>query len=316
MIKHVRTMLGSSLRVLALLIGITWLVSSILLPAWLSTQHLFTILRAVSILCMVSFGQMIVILSGEIDLSVGGTIYFVTVILPLLTRSQIPVWAIIPFGLILGVLVGTVNGIFVGKLKIPSIVQTLGMHLILMGLCWLIGGSIHRRCDPFLITLVSMKIGFIPLIFFILLAVSIFLFFILRNSSLGWKIRAVGSNPEASRLTGLNLVSLRITIFIISGILAGAAGVMYLGWIGRSAYGAGNILVEEYMLQSIAAVIIGGTTFKGGRGGVPQTMLGAFTLVTIFSLLRILGMEPRSRYMIMGLIMLIFVAAHFRARRR
>jgi ribose transport system permease protein len=267
-----------------------------------------------TMLGILALAQTIVILSGGIDLSIGST-YWITI----MTGSLLMVdkGFLVPsiVCIFLGAAIGALNGIGVSKLRIPHVVMTLAMMIILTGTLYVTtGGGGRGRAAPELIRLSTGRVFSFPIITLVWIALTVGLSAIMRMTAFGWKVRALGSNLLACYCSGISISRIQIAVYAVSGTLAALAGLFYLGW-ARTPYptfqsGAG--VGANIMLESIAAVIIGGTLFSGGKGGVVRTFLGVLILGVLFSILSMAGLGVEWQIMLNGVIILAIVGVHSR----
>jgi ribose transport system permease protein len=243
----------------------------------LTFQHFKMVLYCNTMLGILALAQTIVILSGGIDLSIGST-YWITI----MTGSLLMVdkGFLVPsiVCIFLGAAIGALNGIGVSKLRIPHVVMTLAMMIILTGTLYVTtGGGGRGRAAPELIRLSTGRVFSFPIITLVWIALTVGLSAIMRMTAFGWKVRALGSNLLACYCSGISISRIQIAVYAVSGTLAALAGLFYLGW-ARTPYptfqsGAG--VGANIMLESIAAVIIGGTLFSGGKGGGSENISGS-----------------------------------------
>lgn len=298
--------------VLALIVIMT--IAGFLTPGFLTFRHLMMVLYCNTMLGILALAQTIVILSGGIDLSIGST-YWITVMIGalLMVKGGFIVPSIVC--IIAGAAIGMVNGLGISRLKIPHVVMTLAMMIILTGTLYVTtGGGGRGRAAQELIRLSTGRFLGFPIISLLWIFLTILFYIILKTTAFGWKVRALGSNLSACHCSGMNISRVQVIVYMISGTLAALAGLLYLGW-ARTPYptfqsGAG--VGANIMLESIAAVIIGGTLFSGGRGGVERTFLGVLILAVLFSILSMAGLGVEWQIMLNGLIILAIVGIHSR----
>ncbi|MCK4788401.1 MAG: ABC transporter permease [Desulfobacteraceae bacterium] len=293
-------------------------IAGLLTPGFLTFRHLMMILYCNTMLGILALAQTLVILSGGIDLSIGST-YWITVMLGAL--FMVDGSFILPsiVCIIVGAAIGTINGLGISRLKIPHVVMTLAMMIILTGTLYVTtGGGGRGRAAPELISLSTGRIFGLPIISLVWISLTLLFYIVLRMTAFGWKVRALGSNLSACYCSGISIWKVQVLVYMLSGTLAALAGLLYLGW-ARTPYptfqsGAG--VGANIMLQSIAAVIIGGTLFSGGRGGVERTFLGVLVLAVLFSILSMAGLGVEWQIMLNGLIILAIVGLHSRIGHR
>jgi len=289
-------------------------VASILSPVFLTETNIFTMLRQATALGILAIGQTFVILAGGIDLSVGSlvslTVVMVTSMYQFNDSQLIPVVTTI---LGIGALVGVTNGFFVTKFRIPPLVMTLGMLTLLQGLGLIYTKGVPQNTlTPLFRNLGLGKIWIVPIPVIFFAGVFVVALIILNYTNLGKYIYAVGGNPEASRLSGINIQFVTMMTYVICGICAVIAGFILAARIG-----VGDNWVGEGMnLESVAAVVIGGTSFSGGRGGVITTLAGVLILSILYNLLLLEGVVYFWQEVVKGIVILIGVIVYIRGKNR
>lgn len=276
-------------------------------------------LKRAAPLMILAAGQLFVIVSGEFDLSVGSLITAVVVAAAGLTGGDADrTWWVIVALFGLGIVVGLVNGIVTTRLHVPSFITTLGTLLVLQGAVLYWSGGAPRGSLPDNFRVFGRRgiedvpvIGQIPYSVIILVVVGIAAVFLLHRTTFGKQLFAVGGNPRAAALSGVDVPLVRTLAFVLSGISAVIAGILVGGFAGISQEaGAG------YEFQAISAVVLGGAALGGGRGAMVAAMAGALTLEALFTLLNLLGLPKPLRDAVQGLIIIGAVAfAAYRLRR-
>lgn len=277
-------------------------------PYFLTSRNIFNIFRQASPLAIVSVGQTFLILSGGIDLSVGSIISLTSsVACMLMIRGNewtIPAIIIV---LLIGAGVGFLNGLIVNLRKVPSFVVTLGMMTVVHGITLIItGGYPKGRASRSLLTIGEEYIGPVP---FLAIAAAIILFvswYILKKTVFGRHTYAVGANPMAANLSGIKIQEHSIKVFTFCGLTAALAGLSLAARIG-----IGDPFVGSgFELDSIAAVVMGGTALSGGIGGMGGTMIGVLLMGTINNLLNLLNVSGFFQHVIKGLVLIIAVSIY------
>jgi ribose transport system permease protein len=299
------------LAILVLLIG-----GELLSPGFASPRQIVTLLTIAALLGVVAAGQNLVILGGRegIDLSVGGIISFGAFLAGNLMQQNDAnlLHAVV---LVCGAtfLIGLVTGLGVTWLRIPPLVMTLGMLGVVQGgLVLLTRGVPSGRAAPLLSRVVSDPVLFgLPGILFIWIAVGAVLTLVLRRTTFGFNVYAIGANESAAALAGVPVRRTRTLLFALSGFFSGLTGILLLGYTDYVFVGSG----DQYMLPSIIAVVIGGTSLAGGSGGYVGTMAGAVVLVLLQSILTTLNIPPFGRQIIFGVTLLGLMLLYGRQRR-
>lgn len=285
-------------------------IAALIEPRFIEADNLRNILRYIPLLIVVAMGQMMVIVSRNIDLSVGSILGFSAIVVGNLFvhYPACPIWLATLVAVVTGAVLGAGNGILVAWLKIPAIIATLGTLSIYRGLVFLVSGG--RQVDPNhipteLIRLSQTSPIGVPwlVIFAGFIALATFLF--LRYVQSGREIYALGSNPEAAALRGISVSGNTFLVFTVCGALAGLAGIMFasrFGYVNPSDTGVGFELIV------ISAVIIGGTNVFGGSGSVLGTLTGCLLLGVVYVSLAVLGISAFWQLAIYGVAILLAVS--------
>jgi ribose transport system permease protein len=282
-------------------------VFSILKPRYIQIDNLLDILEQATINGFLAIGVTFAIITGGIDLSVGSVMAVSIVCCGQLAVRGLPPIVVMVLGIILGIALGCFNGLLVTKMKLQPFIATLGTNSVLRGLAYLVTGgwpvlNIPRNFR------ILFQIQFLPnirlyMIYFV--AVAIVFSFILKKTSLGTYVYAVGSNEEATRLSGINVNKYKMYAYAFCGVMAAAAGMITLAKLGTGEPTAG----QGYELNAIAAAAIGGASLAGGKGSILGTVIGALTLSALKVGLVVVGMDTFFQYIATGLI--IVIAAYF-----
>lgn len=297
------------------LIVLLLVVGELLSPGFASPTQIMRLLIVAALLGIVAAGQNLVILGGRegIDLSVGGVVSLSAIIAGNLMNGQD---ANIPLAILgcvaTGALFGFVNGLGVTLMRIPPLVMTLGMLGVLQGLLVVIRQGIPSgRAAPGLSQFVTQPFLFgLPGIIWLWIAIGLFLAFLLARTVYGYRVYAIGSNEQAARMAGVPVAALRVSLFVLSGVFAAIAGICLLGYSGSSFANVG----EQYMLPSIIAVVFGGTSLAGGKGGYTGTMAGAMMLTVLQGILTTVNIDESGRQMIFGATLLLLMLFYGRGR--
>lgn len=292
---------------------IIFVAFSLMSPNFLSFNNVVGILIATAVNGVLALGVTFVIITGGIDLSVGTVMTFAAV----MTGVFITFWGLpIPVGIVGGLLAGgvcgLVNGIFIAKMRIPPFVATLGMMMATKGLALVISGMkpIYFNDTPIFrelsmgSVLGSIIPGFnIPNAVIVMFIAAIIATLILGKTIIGRYACALGSNEEATRLSGVSTDRWKIGIYTLCGLFSGLAGVIMASRLNSAqpALGAG------YELDAIAAVVIGGTSLRGGEGTILGTIIGAFIMSTLINGLRIMSVPQEWQTVVTGIILVLAV---------
>lgn len=285
---------------------------------FLQFTNILGILLATAVIGVLALGVTFVIITGGIDLSVGTMMTLSSVMIGVfIVFWDLPIALGVLGGILTGALCGFLNGCTIAKMKLPPFVSTLAMMMITRGLSLVITGAIpiHFTTEPgfsdISMGVVSQNLH-IPNIVFIFFGMAIVAAVILNKTILGRYAFAMGSNEEATRLSGVNTDFWKISIYTVSGIFAGVAGVLMASRLNS----AQPALGFGYELEAIAAVVIGGTSLKGGKGTILGTVIGALIMSVLTNGLRILAVPHEWQTVVIGMVIIFAVYADMIRRRK
>ena len=286
-------------------------VLAFLSDSFLTVNNLLNIARQVSINAIIAAGMTFVILTFGIDLSVGSVLAFSgAIIAGLLSRGH-PLVVGIGAGLLVGGLIGLVNGLIITKGGVQPFIATLGMLTIARGatLVYTDGRPITGLPDVF-VWLGAGEIARIPVPVVIMAVVFAASYIVLTQTVLGRYIYAIGGNEEAARLSGVNVTFYKTAAYTIAGVLSALSGVILTARLNSAQPTAGM----GYELDAIAAVVLGGTTLAGGEGGIGGTLLGAFIIGVLNNGLNLLNVSSFYQQVVKGVVILLAVLLDRRLR--
>lgn len=288
---------------------------------FLHPSNIITILFQTSIVGVISLGQMLVIISGGMDLSVAAVAILVAVLMggtsslrqqALSFSGFLPFLGLVPailLGLAAGTFIGFINGVIIAFTGVPPFITTLAMMLMSSGIAMLLtgGAPIYYPAEFFTQFAETTFFG-IPApvyLWFILLCV---IGYILHRTKLGAKTYAIGGNERAAKYSGIDVKAVKITLYTICGFLAGVGGFLFLCRIGSVTLDSGRNL----LMQSIAMVVVGGVMLQGGKGAIKDALVGALILASLSNLMNITGVNQYIQSAVEGLVILIAVMANIR----
>lgn len=280
-------------------------VASILSPKFLTYRNLFNIFRQISIVGVLSVGMTFVIISNGIDLSVGSVLALSCVLVPL-TAPKVGdnIFLVCLICIAVGALMGTVTGSLVSYGNMQPFMATFGMSTVAEGLAFLLSdGRPIIMSDTRWTAFGNGSTAGIPNMAIILLIVVIVGQFIIRKTMYGVNTYAIGNNDVASGLCGVNTRRTRLIAYIISGALAAAGGLLMTARVGVGDPGIGS----DYALDTIAAVIVGGTRMGGGYGSVLNSFLGAAVIGVLNNVFNLLGISAYPQMIFKGIIIIVAV---------
>jgi len=293
---------------------IVFIAIAIIQPSFFRPLTFLGFLKRAAPILVVAFGQMYVMLSGEFDLSVGSLITLLAAIATNTINSDpANVGRAFLFMFLIAVLVGVVNGLITTQLRVPSFITTLGMLLILVGMAWVItkGAPRGSLTDNFRI-FGRGNIGDIPIAVLVVVVWAALGVALMHFTTFGRRIYAIGGNPVASRLSGIQVSFTKTMAFVLCSVSAMVGAVLLTGFAGVSGLTVGS----GYEFQAISAVVLGGVALTGGRGNIAGVIAGTLTLQAMFSLLNFIGFPLPIRLTVEGLILIGAVAlAAWRERR-
>ena len=287
---------------------------SVLTPEFLSTGNILNMLRQSSIVGVMAIGTTFVIIGGGFDISVGSVLALSAALCIGLQQDHQVHWVLATgAALLMGVIVGCVNGVLAAKVRIVSIIVTLGMQYIVRGLVYLYTGGYPKvYSDPQFSYIASGYLWGIPVPVIIFIVMILLWQFVLSKTQLGRFSCAIGGNKEAARLSGVSVDFYHIMTFAIGGFMAAMSGVLLASRLSSATPLAG----DGYDLQAIAAVVIGGTSVSGGEGSVIGTFIGVLLMAVINNAFNLLGVQVYSQKLITGLIILIVVGVDSYSKKR
>ncbi|MGE0240017.1 MAG: ABC transporter permease, partial [Parvibaculaceae bacterium] len=266
--------------------------------------NLANILRQSSVLGIIAIGQTFVIAAGLIDLSVGMIAGLVVVLACLILGGDPSLTLIVvPLMLLLGAAIGLINGVLVNRLKLHPLILTFGMLSILQGVIFTITDRSVGQASPFLQSLANGDVAGIPLSALLLVVLAGLAQLVFAHTRFGYHLVAAGGNAESARRAGVDIGAVRLAAFVISGAFAGLAGLLLAGRLGTGYPLAGTGLE----LDSIVAVVLGGTALAGGRGSVLRSIGGVLALAIISNILNLLEVSAFVQMFIKGMIVVIAI---------
>ena len=300
-----------------LLIVLLFVLGEIVLETFFSVGQILLTVKLASFIALFGLCQMVVIASGGsgLDLSVGYMATITAVFTAAIMDGQnANLWLAILVAIGLGIAVGLVNGVLTAYVKLPPLVVTLAMANILQGIinAYTAGKNITGRPSPVLQIIAAKSTGMFPNVLFILLIVTPIVMIVMYKTKWGLKLFGSGANETAAYLSGVNVKMVRCTAFIISGTLASLMGLMLIGNMGIAFKDMGS----NYVMPSIAAVVVGGVSLTGGEGNYVGVLLGAIFLQTLTNLLVALGWGDAGKWTGFGIVLFVLLIVYVSNRRK
>ena len=305
--------LAGQLTNLAPLVTLIFLVAvfSALSPSFVTIDNFANVMRQVSITAIIATGLTFVILTAEIDLSVASVANAAGIVIAFFTMQEayvnianlpLPGGLAIVMGLLACLALGVVNAVGITVIGIPSFIMTLAMMQIGAGICaLLVRGQIAYNIPPLIKTLGSGTIGPFPAIVVVACVFLLVGHLVLTYTRFGRYVYMVGGNREAAEYSGVNVKLIIGSVMVIGAVCAGVAGMLGVAYFGSAQQNE----FDDFLLDSIAAVVVGGTSLFGGRGGIPNTIVGLLVLGVLNNGLDHIDIDSFLKILIRGLILLL-----------
>jgi len=282
---------------------------------FLTSLNLLNVGRQISLLGIMAVGMTFVLIAGEVDLSVGSTYAFSGLATGMLIIAG---WALLPaicLGLATGVAIGLINGVLSTYGRLPSLIATLGMLSIVRGAALILtngqpvtvnarNGALPDVLQAFSFMGQGYLFTIIPMQLVFLVIVAVLAWLVLSFSNFGFRVYAVGGSAKAARVSGISVNKVKISAFILMGVLAAFAGILGLAFLPSSQAGRTGLGLE---LDVIAATIVGGASLSGGEGTILGTILGVLIIGVMRNGLVLLGVSPFVQELMIGLVIIIAV---------
>ncbi len=294
----------------ATIIGLVAMIGlfSVLSPKAFPTVSNFTnVLNQASLAMIIAAGLTMAVIVGELDLSIGFAASLHGILVTgLIVSNELPIPVAIIIVLAAGALIGLINGLVVTKIKVNSVIATLGIGTILTGLAFAYSSGVpivRGVPEAFLDISLGRWLFGIPNNIIIMGVVVLFLWVLVERTSIGQEIQAVGGNPAAARLAGISVDRIKILGFVISGVCAALTGILLASRLGSGTASA----ADSYLLTAFAAVFLGSATMRDGEFHILGTVIGALIIAFGFNGLNIFGAPTFSQYVLQGAILIIAV---------
>jgi ribose transport system ATP-binding protein len=277
-------------------------------PYFLTERNLGNLVIQIAPLALVAVGQMMVILIGGIDLSVGPSISLTTALASFVVvgQTQGNIAAGVALCLVVGVLIGALNAFVIIYLRIPDLITTLSTFSVVTGLALIVRPSPGGKVSEVFSDLITMRIGWFPIIGLAVILLALGGEVLQLRGRIGTRLYAIGSNPDAAFVAGIPVRRVRFFAYLFCGLMAALAGMVIAARIGSGDPQAGS----QFTLASVTAVVVGGTSIFGGRGTVVGTLLGATLLILMQNSLNQLHVNAYYQYIWTGALMLLAVGAY------
>lgn len=280
---------------------------------FMTGSNLINTVRQCSFLAIVSIGSLLAIITGGIDLSVGGTMCFSGVVAAVLASKGQPMVVVVVVAVLAGTLIGALNGIIIAKNKVAPFIITLATWNVADSLALVTaGGATVTVENPDFRFLGGSDIGFLPVCVIVALLVYILFYIITRRTKTGTYIYAIGGNETAAHLTGINVAKIKFLVYTFSGFTAALAGVLLASRLGSANPGQG----DGYEFYGIASAVVAGASMAGGNGTVWNTLIGALVITILRSGLNIAGIPNSWQMVVLGVVIVGVVFIDVMSRRK
>lgn len=291
-----------------IVLGVLCVVMSLLTDSFATVDNVFNILRIIAILAIAGIGSTIVFISGGMDISIGSLMGMGGVmVVGLITQAGVPdVWAVI-ITMVVGALLGTATGSIITFVKLPPFIASLGIMQMVRGACFVYTGGYSIYGDSLsegFKMLGRGYIGVVPMPVVIMVVLYAVFMIIMKKTTFGTQVYAMGSNVKASELFGINVKRNRILVYMIGGLMSTIAGIILASRL-QSAQGS---LAEGYEFDVMTGVVLGGTSIYGGKGKLERTMLGMLVIGVINNGLTLMNVSSFYQQIVSGLVLILALA--------
>lgn len=284
---------------------VMFLACSLLSPYFLKTNNMINIMRQLCVGLLIAYGEMLLIVSGFLDLSVASVLALSGVLAVSTYKSTQSLVVAILVALAVGIICNLFNAFFVANVNVPAFIATLGMQQIARGIAlYYCGGSNILQLGNFTVMGQGM-VGPIPLPVIIVVAITVVIWYLVNQTRWGRSLYAIGGNRNAAEASGINVKRSIYIGYIVNGMLAGLAGIIFMA---RNNAGLPNGAVG-YEMTGLTAAIVGGTSMTGGVGTVMGTVAGAFIIAFLENIMNLIGVDSYIQQIIEGFIVVIAVGA-------
>ena len=283
-------------------IVIIGIVASVINPNFLTLKNFLNVMQQISILGILTMCMSLLMISGGLDISIGNMAALIAIIFAKMLLAGVGVFVGVIGSLVLGIVFGFINGFIIAKSKVTPLIITLGMNYVFLGIALIVGGGRPQTIIGQFSFLGEAKIGgFIPVAIIIFLVIFAFAFFLRKYTKYGRRLNAIGGNPQAAFLSGINVEWHVVSIYTLSGLIVGFTALLLVSRLGMVRADSG----ANYALQALAASIIGGITFEGGKGSIIGAFFGVLLLGILYNAMNIIGVSSYTQTIVLGAIIVI-----------
>jgi len=295
--------------ILLVMILVIMFLVRLVAPRFISTSNMINLFQTVSLTGIMSIGMAMVIITGNIDLSVAYMVSFVACLTATLLRLKVlNDFTALPFGLLLGLFCGVINGILVAKTKAEAFILTLATMCVFEGSALVAANGNVVTIGTMFTWFGTIRFGRIPIQTVIFLVFALIAAFIMRYTKFGRRVYSIGGNPEAAFLAGINVNRYKFYVYTINGFLCGVTAMLVLSKLSAANFN----MASGYEMESITACVVGGVSLSGGRGNIIGTFLGVMLMGVISNALNLMMIPIFYHRIIIGLVLLVAVVLRTR----
>jgi ribose/xylose/arabinose/galactoside ABC-type transport system permease subunit len=292
---------------LLLVFAVLFVIFSVASPYFFTVRNLSNVLGQISMTLVAAVGLSMLLIAGEVDISIGSLQAVVALPLLVVLNATGSFWLGAIAGLAVGAVVGVVNGLIVTRLKVNSLITTLGMYYLLRGFVYLVTGKVpipdRSGKDLFFLVGNGKLFGFLPYTAILMFAILIAFMWVLRNTTFGRRLYAVGGNPSVARAMGISPERMKLIAFVLTSVLASVSAILLASRLGSAVHTAGI----GFEFQVVAAVVLGGVSLAGGIGNLVGAFLGVLILGIIQNGLGMLEVNTMWQLVITGSVIILAV---------
>jgi ribose/xylose/arabinose/galactoside ABC-type transport system permease subunit len=277
-------------------------------PYFFKVRNLSNVLGQISLTMIAAVGLSLLLITGEVDISIGSLQAVVALPLLIIMNRTGSFWLGVVPALLTGVLIGIVNGLLVTRLKINSLIVTLGMYYLLRGFVYFATGKVpisDSSNNAFFFQIGNGKLfGFLPVMAILMIVITCAFIFVLRSTTYGRRLYAVGGNPEVARAVGINPERLKFSAFVLCSLFASVSAILLASRLSSANHMAG----QGFEFQVIAAVVMGGVSLSGGVGNLVGALFGVLIFGLIQNGMGLMAVDTQYQLVITGAIIVAAVA--------
>lgn len=278
------------------------IVASALNPNFLTLRNFLNVMQQISTLGILTMVMSLLMISGGLDISIGNMVGLIAIVFARMLLAGKSIFLCIIAALVLGIIFGFINGLIIAKSKVTPLIITLGMNYVFLGIALIVGGGRPQSITGQFEFLGQAKIGgTVPVAIIMFLVIFAFAFLLRKYTKYGRRLNAIGGNSVAAYLSGINVDLHIISIYTLSGLIVGFTSLILVSRLGMVQADVGS----NYALQALAAAIIGGITFEGGKGSLVGAFFGVLLFGILNNALNIIGVSSFIQTIVLGAIIVI-----------